>query len=357
MVYKIRMKKDDYFKINNKIISSNLAINGDDVEFEIEGGSYNILKRTSYEYKVIESLQTKILRFFSHYGLVVTGILFLLSVLYMNIYRVSRIEFNRTTPINDEIEYRIRSSFRTLFCFQFCNLDYEDFSKNMRKKYFEYPYINVTRKNNVISVYIAPIDEANQVISDGIDGNIVAKKDGIVDVFYTYTGKAMVTKNQYVKAGDVLIEGNQKASGLVMATTYEKIELTIPKKNMENVITTERHHFYNLKLFNFNFDIAKKKNYELYDTEERLIFNLFDFFSLKKIEQTQKNAIMKTYQEEEAYAMAVSRIESDFKEHQKNDLEKILAMIKTKVDETDENYTFTLILKKYESIGVSVSRE
>lgn len=64
MVYKIRMKKEDYFKMNNKIISSNLTIEGDDVLFEIEGGSYNILKRTNYDYKVIESLQSKLIRFF-----------------------------------------------------------------------------------------------------------------------------------------------------------------------------------------------------------------------------------------------------------------------------------------------------
>ncbi len=357
MVYKIKMKKDDYFKINNKIISSNLEIDGDDVVFEIEGGSYNILKRTSYEYRVIESLKTKVLRFFSKYGLLVTGILFLISVLYMNIYRVSRIEFNRETPINNEIEYRIKSSFRTLFCFQFCNLDYEDFSKTMRKTYFEYPYINVSRKNNVISVYIAPIDEATTQKSEGVDGNIVAKKDGIVDLYYTYQGKTMVAKNQYVRAGDVLIEGNTKASGLVMATTYEKLVLSIPKKKTEEQVSDEQTNFYNLKLFEFDFNLAKKEEYELYEEKEHVVFNLFDFFSLKKIEQTKKNVIMKTYSEEQAYAAAEEKIQEDFSVHQTNDLEKILAITNTKIETTEDSFIFTFILKKYESIGAYAVKE
>ena len=106
------MNKDDYFKISNKIISSNLSINDEEVTFEIEGGSYNILKRTNYEFKVMESLKSKILRFFSRYGLLITGVMLLLSILYMNIYRVNRIEFNRDTPINADIEYRLKSSFK-----------------------------------------------------------------------------------------------------------------------------------------------------------------------------------------------------------------------------------------------------
>lgn len=357
MIYKIKMNKDDYFKISNKIISSNLIINDDEVTFEIEGGSYNILKRTSYEFKVIESLRSKILRFFSRYGLLVTGVVFLLSILYMNLYRVKRIEFNRETPINSDIEYRIKSSYKRLLNFDFCNINYKEFSKNMQKTYFEYPFINVSCKNNVISVYIANVDEANYTVDATLDGNIVAKKDGVVDIFYVYSGKSMVSKNKYVREGDILIEGNTGVRGLVLATTYDKMIIEVPKKvNLEKT-TDEQSSYYDLSFFNMNFTLGKKTSYDLYEKEENLVFNLFDFFSLKKIAETKKNAIIKTYSKDTALEEAKNKIEEDFSSHQSNSLEKVIAIANTKAEETDDSYIFTFIVKKYESIGAFSQKE
>ncbi|MDE6656626.1 MAG: sporulation protein YqfD [Anaeroplasmataceae bacterium] len=357
MIYKIKMNKDDYFKISNKIISSNLIINDDEVTFEIEGGSYNILKRTNYEFKIIESIRSKIYRFFSRYGLLVTGVLFLLSILYMNIYRVKTIEFNRETPINKDIEYRLKSSYKRLLCFDFCSINYKEFSKDMQKTYFEYPFINVSCKNNVISVYIANVDEANYTVEAPLVGNIVAKKDGVVDVFYVYNGKSMVSKNKYVREGELLIEGNDSVRGLVLATTYDKMEIEVQKKISQEQLTEEQTSYYDLSLFNMNFSLGRKTFYELYDKEENLVFNLFDFFSLKKIAETKKNAIIKTYSKDTALELAKKRIEEDFSAHQSNSLEKIIAIANTKVEETDDSYTFTFIVKKYESIGAFSLKE
>ncbi|MDE6407824.1 MAG: sporulation protein YqfD [Anaeroplasmataceae bacterium] len=357
MIYKIKMNKDDYFKISNKIISRNLVINDDEVTFEIEGGSFNILKRTNYEFKIIESMKSKVLRFFSRYGLLITGILFLFSILYMNIYRVRKIEFNRETPINHEIEYRIKSSYKKLLCFDFCSLNYKEFSRDMQKTYFEYPFINVSCKNNVISVYIANVDEANYSIDTPVIGNIVAKKDGVVDVFYVYSGKSMVSKNKYVREGDLLIEGNNSVRGLVMATTYDKMEIEVSKKISLEQTTDETSSYYDLSLFNLNFSIGKKDTYDLFDKKEDPVFNLFDFFSLKKIAETKKNAIIKTYSMDTALEEAKKRIEEDFKAHMSNSLEKIIAITNIKTSETEDSYTFTFIVKKYESIGTLSAKE
>ncbi|MDE5715824.1 MAG: sporulation protein YqfD [Anaeroplasmataceae bacterium] len=351
MIYKIKMKKDDYFKISSKIVSTNLEIIGEEVTFEIESGSFNILKRTNYEFKIIESLQSKLMRFFSRYGLLITGVLFFLSILYMNIYRVSRIEFNRTTPINEEIEYQIKSSYKKLLCFNFCSMDYKAFSKDLQKKYFEYPYINVDCKNNVVQVYIANIDDSSYLNRSELVGDIVSKKDGIVDLYYVYSGKSMVSKNKYVRAGDVLIEGNQEVSGLVLGTCYDRVVLSIPKTKKEESLSSEHSNYYDIKLFGHTFSLAKKTNFESFSKEESLVFNLFDFFSLKKIAETKKNAIIKTYDEKEALLQAEKIIQEDFKTHQTNDLEKIIAITNTKIESDEEAYHFTFIVKKYESMG------
>lgn len=357
MIYKIKMNKEDYFKVNSKIISANLEINGDDVYFEVEGGSYNILKRSNYKFKLLESVQNKILRFLSRYALVIVGVLFLFSILYMNMFRVSNITFNRSTPINDEIEATISSSFRKLFYFDFCNLDYGKLSRSLRVKYPQYPYIDVRFDHNTIKVSIYNYDEVSYTSANDVSGDIIAKKDGVVDIFYVYNGQNMVAKNKYVKDGEVLISGlvqdkTYQASGLIMATTYEKVVLEIPKTESSTILTSEKDEYYQVKLFNFSFDISKDSDYVLYERTESTSFNLFDFFTVKKIAETKKNDIIITYTYEDALQAAKQKIKTDFLNHQVNQLEQILAMEVLKCEETEESFTFTLITKKYESIGV-----
>ena len=357
MNYKIKMNKDDYFKISNKIISNNLEINGEDVIFEIESGSYNILKKTNYEFKIVESINSKIKNFMHRYGLILTGFMFMLSILYINIYRVSDINFNRDTPINDEISYRIKSSFKRLLWFDFCNLDYEEFTKSLQLKYFEYPYIDVSCKNNEINVYIADVDEFTYNKIESLEGNIIAKKDAIVDIFYAYNGKCKVSKNKYVKSGDILIEGNNLVSGLVMGTTYDSIKITIPKNSREENLTSERDIYYNINILGYDFNICKDSEFVNCHSKELSFFNIFDFLCIKKIEETKKNVIIKEYDSEEALNIAKNKIYNDFEEHKINNLEKIISYTNIKTEEDEESYSFTFIVKKYESIGAYAEKE
>ena len=357
MIYKIKMSKQDYFKINNKIISNNLEIDGEDVFFEVESGSYQILKKSNYKFKIVESLQSRIIRFVSKNTLIIIGILFLFSILYINLYRVTRIDFNRETPINDEIEYKIRSSFKKLFFFDFCSLNYEKLSKELRVKYAEYPYIEVDFEHNVISVTIFNYDEVSYNNEGNVEGDVVAKKDGIIDLFYIYNGQNKVSKNQYVKSGDILISGAivekyVQASGLVMATTYDKVILSIPKSETISMATMDSEVYFQVNLFNMNFDVGKDNNYSNFDRNENITFNLFDFFSVKKIEDIKKNDIIVSYSYEEALNKAKETIEKDFSNRKINTLEKILDMASIKCDESEDKYTFTFIVKKYESIGM-----
>ncbi|MDE6047785.1 MAG: hypothetical protein K2F56_04060, partial [Anaeroplasmataceae bacterium] len=119
----------------------------------------------------------------------------------------------------------------------------------------------------------------------------------------------------------------------------------------------ETSSYYDLSLFNMNFSIGKKQTYDLFDKEESSVFNLFDFFSLKKIAETKKNAIIKTYSMDTALEEAKKRIEEDFDTHISNSLEKIIAITNTKTVETEDSYTFTFIVKKYESIGTLSVKE
>ena len=84
MIYKIRMNKNDFFKLHNRISAKNVSIDGEMVEFNVELGSYNIVKESGYHYNVESSLSIKFKSFMKKYYLLLMGILYLFAILYIN---------------------------------------------------------------------------------------------------------------------------------------------------------------------------------------------------------------------------------------------------------------------------------
>ncbi len=357
MTYKIIMNKNDFFKIHNRIAAKNLEIKEEEVKFEVELGSLSVLKESGYPYHLVDSLRIKLQFFIKQYYLVLIGVLFLFTLLYINSYRVNAIKFNMTTPINSSIESRIRQSFKRLFCFNFSNLNYNAFSKSLRLEYVEYPYIEVYSKNNNIMVEIYSYDDKYPNKIDNLSaGNIIAKKDGIIDSYYIYNGNSLISKNKYVKKGDILISGDLNGNtvtskGLVMAYTYEKVNLDIAKKEKLEVETENTQRYYQVCFFNNGFSINKKGNYALLNRSEKNVFNVFDVFYVKKIEEIEKNAIIKENDESTAIEKAEKIVRTSFDENKVNENEKIVDLMTYSVKETEDSFSITFILKKLESIG------
>lgn len=357
MIYKIIMKKNDFFKIHNRIASKNLEIKDDEVYFEIELGSLNILKETGYPYHMIDSLRIKLHTFFKKYYLIGIGILFLFSILYLNTYRVTAIEFNMETPINTEIESQISLNMKRLFCFDFTNIDFATFSRKLRTRYVEYPYIEVYAKNNKIKVNIySQNEEAPKSNIEEICGDIIAKKDGIIENIYVYDGISMVGKNKYVKEGDILISGSMNGStipskGLVLAYTYERVCIDVKKKESNEIETANKDEYFSISLINSNFNLNKKNKYSTSNVYSYPVFNLFDIFAVNKVNEVEKTTITTINSESEAMEIAEKIIKNDFEENKVNGLEEIIDMKMYKLDDNGDTYSITYILKKLESIG------
>ena len=350
------MNKNDFFKIHNRIAAKNLEIKEEEVRFEVELGSLNVIKESGYAYRLVDSFRIKLKYFMKKYYLLLVGVLFLFTILYINSYRVSRIQFNTDTPINSSIEQRIKKNFRRLFCFTFSNMNYASFSKSLRMEYAQYPYIEVYSKNNVVRVDIYSYDDEVDKKKDNVVGDIVAKKDGIIDYFYVFSGNSLLSKNKYVKAGDVLISGSLNdmyvsSRGLVMANTYEKATVEVLKKEKVEMESGDSQKFYQIELFKNDFNISKKKKFSACERIEKKTFNFFDVFCVKKIEEREKYDIIRENDRDSAVLIAKEQIEKEFEKNKVNVEEKILNLEEYKIEETEEVYTVTFIIKKLESIG------
>lgn len=357
MNYKIKMKKSDFFKLHSKIAVKNLEIKDDYARFEVELGSYNIIKDSEYKYMLYDSFRINFVSFIKTYYLLLIGISFLFSILYINSYRINSIIFSEETPINSKIEEKIKMSYKKLFFHNFSTIDCNKLSKELRGKYCEYPYINIVNKNNNIYVEIKRKGDEEYIFKDFTGKNIIAKKDGIIEKCLVYSGKSDIKKNQYVKKDDILINGNLNNSsvspcGLVLAYTYEKVTINIDKIIENDILTKNKQMFNRLCLFNEFFNLGRKYNYNVYEENINVIFNFYDIFSIQRIEEVEKNVIIKENTEDDAIEYAKNKVISDFEGSKTIDEEKIVDTALYEIETHNDYYSVSLILKKLESIGI-----
>lgn len=358
MFYNVQMKTEDFFKIHNRIVAERVEIKDKNVTFKIDMTSYKFLKKSGYKFKIIDSMNNKLKGFFVRYYIVLIGILFVFSILYIDSYRVSGIRFNKETEINNEIENIIKSKYKRLLWIDYCNLDYESLSLNLRKKYSSYPYINVYEKNNEIIVDIFNYDEKYTGLIENINGNIISKKDAVIDMIYVYSGTSEVYKNKYVKKGDVLISGVLSedvvvsAKGLVMGYTYEMKNISIPKEFQKEFLTNNIETYNRINIFSLGFNMGKKNSFEHYEYLTTTTFNLYNIFCIEKVIEKEKKYEKILINSDKAVELAFDKIDNDFNKNRTSEKEVICKKSVYKIEENDIEFIISIIVKSYESIGV-----
>ena len=351
---KIRMIKSDFFRIHNKIDSKNVEINNDYSTFEIDYSELKKIKNQKIPYEILETKATKLKLFIKNYYLLIIGILLLFFMIYINTYRVDKIEFSEDTPINSSIETRINKALINLFCFKFSNIDYDKLTIRLQNEYLEYAYIGVCQKNNTIYVSLSKNEEIE--IKQTAKGSVYSTTDAIVTDFYIFNGESNIYKNKFVKKGDLLISDNGSGTrGYILGTSYKKIVQEIPKKQ-EKIEYNNYNKFTRLTLFGYDFNFKRNENSN-YISNETTKFNLFSLFQIKEIEECEKNAIIVENSLEAARKIAIDNINNEFRANQILSSERIDDIYERSYLETENSYKFVHIVKMTTSIGELVKEE
>ena len=177
----------------------------------------------------------------------------------------------------------------------------------------------------------------------------------MIENFIIFNGTSTLTSSQYVRKGDVLINGVNSgihAKGYVMATTYESRTITVFKEVKLEEYSGEVSDYYELVLFGKEFNLFKDKNYLLSDKRTVKTFKIPLVMTLNKIEEYEKDGIIYMYNRNTAIAYAKSVIESDFMKNKVLNDEKIERLEPLIVKETSDSFEITFLVKSLESIGV-----
>ena len=196
------------------------------------------------------------------------------------------------------------------------------------------------------TTYIVRIEQ-RIIIDNTIDNkpqNIIAKKSGVLRKVIAENGQVIKELNTYVNEGDVVISGNIylnenlkdtiRASGKIYAEVWYNVSVEYPYIYSEINYTGNTKNVYGLKLFNkvfeFNFDKFKDKNY----TEKILIGNNILPISLVLQEQKEIITISSILTEEQAIEKAIKQAHTKMDEKLKEDESVIdYKILKTSVKE------------------------
>lgn len=358
MTYQVTLDYDDYFKCSNSIKAEKIEILGDSILFYTDEESLKYLNDNNICYMVHEDKKTKKKKMTLHFGGVIFGLIFVAFLLIMNFYRVSEIKFSGIYPINDAIGKMIEDGYKSILVFDFHSNNYEDLSHKVRMAFKEYEWISIAKNGSIIEVNIEPTktqEYPNVLIPEG---NIVAKKDGVVSQFIAFDGKLLVEDNMYVKAGDILIEGKVLgARGYVLAYTYEEIMIKVPKSLNSKEFTGKSNKYYEVEIFNRAFPFLKESNFVDKEIVSSHIFTIPYLLRINKIVEYEKDDIIYVYDKDEAVEYAKSMVEASFENAKILPEEKIVLQEVLLTNENEDFFQITLMVKKEESIGEFVGIE
>lgn len=352
MDYKISVDYDDYFANSSLLKAKNIEVIGDSIMFITDKASITILENKNIRYMLHYSKRKKLLEILKYRSGILIGLFCVIFMIVMNSFRVSKITFNGTYPINDEITTYITSQNQQILFFDFHKNNYDYLSKELRSVFSEYEWINVSKKGSTVYVEIEPTTTKDIKKEEIVIGDIIAKKSGMVTQYAVFGGDGLIEYNQYVKEGDILIKGeNTKAKGYVLATIYEQKTIEVLKVRNTKEYSGDVISYNQFVIFNKLFNINKKTNYNESDITSKVIFNIPYIVSFNKVEEYEKNDMVYTYDTETAITYAKTLIEDEFLKSKVLNEERILRIEELMVLEDDDSFKITFLIKKIESIG------
>ena len=154
--------------------------------------------------------------------------------------------------------------------------------------------------------YVVKVEERikNDPKIDNTFQHIVAKKDAMILQIQASSGEIKVSKNDYVKKGDILISGfitkdeeikkKVKAIGTVYGEVWYQAEITLPKVYKEIKYTKNSKKRFQVKFLSHDFLLFDFKPYKTYESsnitllENRLLPMSFNYSKVKETKEITK---------------------------------------------------------------------
>ncbi|MBS5951522.1 MAG: sporulation protein YqfD [Clostridium sp.] len=173
-------------------------------------------------------------------------------------------------------------------------IDFKDVEKKLENMNSDILWLRARVEGSTLKISIE--EKVNPPeIKEGSLGNLVAKMDGEISRVYTFAGRSVVHSGEFVKAGDVIIEGiNGKEEdpyevvpdGVVMANTFYEKSIKAKYQGTELKRSGEKDSEIYLNIFGKKIYLKKAiKDFKEYDKIEESgnIINKINYYEKKEI--------------------------------------------------------------------------
>jgi similar to stage IV sporulation protein len=279
-------------------------------------------------------------------------------------YLIREISFKNEEDYDDAVYQYVYEHMKKVGPFYFFEGGLNELSEELRETFINYAWVGLERRGGKIIIDIERQEvEGHDPEDPSIVGSLMASKDGFIKGYLIERGVNLITINQSVKKGQLLVSGNLKyhngtetqwirAKGLVLSDTVEYVIKVIPKEIVTIEYSGSVVKRYVLSLVGK--DLATHKNtYAMSDIEDHDIFNM-GFLKLHREFIKEKNIIRTVYNQDDATRLSQSMIEKEFRKDHKHPKEKITGIELVSLTEGDEDFVFTYLVKKTENIAIFI---
>lgn len=292
------------------------------IDYENYSLVYDIVKRMNGKVKVVGS--SGVLFFIGKLKkkmfLALGGGIFIILLLYLSTF-VWSIEINTRNNVSP---YEVRQQLYSLGIYPGIKkekIDFKVLERELENINSDILWIRARVEGSTLKISLEEKVNPPSIV-EGKYGNLIAKIDGQVQRIYAFSGRAAVHVGDYVKAGDILIEGingkeeepyNVIPDGVVMANTFYE-------KNMVAKITGNELRRSGNKDSDIYIEVIGKKIY--------LKKAIKDFENYDKIEESGKIINKVNYYEKKEFPIEKSK--EDIVKESVDELEKSLYNILTR---------------------------
>ncbi len=353
----MQLIKDDIDKINKKTIN-NLEINENNINFNTDSKSLQLLLKDVNNIQYYNIKKKKIFSFVKKYFISIIALLILFLLLINNMIIVKKMKFvNENTYDQDVVEYINEKCVNILF-FKYLKYNLNALNEEIKNEFYYYEWINIEKKGNCLNIIIDKQDEKSYLNTESsIKGDIIANTQGVVRYYFVKKGVCLIKDNQSINNGDVLVTGNLQyynnkidyihPVAIVLAEVVNREKIKIKKQETKFVRTgkIKLEYFYSIN------NTKKYKDYfSTYECVDEIIWQFNNIKKIKRIYYEVEEAL-NYYTSYNAYLYALSLIDKTFNEQKIHQKERIVNVNLIHNSEDEKYYYYTFLIKKIVNVS------
>lgn len=322
------------------------------------------LQELKVEFKYCDYLKHFFNKLLREHLIVTISLLLIVLMLICSQYFVREIVFADPLAYNYEVYQTVNRHLVKRGPFFCLDADLNTIGQELRTTYYDYAYIGLIRDGSKIIIEIAKqeipkIDHNHQQVS----GDLIAKMDGYIVGLEIKKGITMITINQMVKKGTPLVSGNLlylsdptsrehtlPAEGMVLAKTYEYLNVIVPKEQVIKGYTGTFESHLQVTIGTFKFGEKYSGMIDGYQSIKDL-FKIPKLIKFQKIITYEQSDILITHNEVTSQAYAISKIYYNFSLSKRSTKEVINEITILRREESATHYEYYFLVKATQNIA------